>query len=369
MKNNREKSDRIKSLIEEFKPKETEYIKTDSTILDSILGDGSGVVRGSVNLISGPHGVGKNTVALHISRSFCNQDYKVLYLDVGGKLNKNVLDSMGLIDYIKEPKKFVGRYDSDEENSGGEFILENIQTFSRLDETLEGLFDEDKYIDLIVVDSITSLLPERMVGNPVKDASFREYARITIIFLLKYKALFAKKGITVLLLSNLKKIKNKDGYYYKESYSVRYHVDCSVSMDYLSEKTSGRNNNQEVVREIQCKSSRRAKSFDKEKIHIIFGEGVIGGTIMGFINNKDNRIYIKKRDIREMNTIPILIDLGIIDAEFGKEYDAYYIDDKDEESIIGKVYFNKGSDEEYYVTYCPLKGNKYLFNTRDLTVR
>ena len=166
----------------------TEFVRSGSVVIDALLG--GGIPRGTIISWSAENGCGKSTGALHISRQYCYYGHKVVYLDYEHGINESQLKGERLMEYLYSP-----------ENPSGTFYLFQPQTYKDAEKILDTTMGD---IDLFVIDSITSVLPEKMKEASSEDVQIGVDARIMSQFLRKYKAEVARTGCTWLLINQMR---------------------------------------------------------------------------------------------------------------------------------------------------------------------
>ena len=181
---------KVKDLSKKYKSiGKAEFIRSGSVVLDAILG--GGIPKGVFILWSAENGCGKSTGALHISRTYCMQGKRVLYLDYEGGVNENQLDSMGLKSYL---------YDTDT-NPDGLFYLYQVQTYKDAETILDEIMSE---VDLVVIDSMTAILTEKVKGASSEDVLPGIDSRVMSTFLKKYKADAVRNGTTWIMINQMR---------------------------------------------------------------------------------------------------------------------------------------------------------------------
>lgn len=168
---------------------EAEFTRSGSVVLDAILG--GGIPKGVFILWSAENGCGKSTGSLHISKIYCMQDKKVLYLDYEGGVNKSQLDGMGLSKYKYDPIT----------NPNGNFYLFQVQTYKDAEKILDEIMTD---MDLVVIDSATAMLTEKVKGSSSEDVLPGQDSRVMSVFLKKYKAEAVRNGVSWIIINQMR---------------------------------------------------------------------------------------------------------------------------------------------------------------------
>lgn len=166
-----------------------EFTKSGSVVFDALLG--GGIPKGVFILWSAENGCGKSTGALHISKSYCVQGKKVLYLDYEAGVNHAQLNTMGLLSYLYDPKT----------NPDGQFFMYQVQTYKDAERILDEIMP---MVDLVVIDSMTAILTEKVKGASSEDVLPGQDSRVMSIFLKKYKAEAVRNGVTWIMINQMR---------------------------------------------------------------------------------------------------------------------------------------------------------------------
>lgn len=166
-----------------------EFVRSGSVALDAVLG--GGIPRGTIITWASDSGCGKTTGALHISRVYCMQGKKVLYLDYEHGVNDSQIKGMGLDAFL---------YDG-VANPDGTFVLYQVQTYRDGEKILNSIMDS---VDLVIIDSITAVLTENVRDRSVEDVTIGVDARAQSAFLRKYKADVNRYGCTWILINQMR---------------------------------------------------------------------------------------------------------------------------------------------------------------------
>lgn len=160
---------------------ETLFYPSGSVIFDAVLG--GGIPAGTYIELASESGLGKTTASLHFCKMVCSIGKGAIYLDYEQAVNKSQLDGIGLSEYKDES-----------------FFLYQPVTYKDGEEIINKLADEED-LAYIVVDSITSMLPESMRDKSVENIQPALQARLASKFLLKYKYLARKNNVTFIFIN------------------------------------------------------------------------------------------------------------------------------------------------------------------------
>ena len=164
---------------------EPEFIKTGSPIMDALLGGGLPV--GKMIMCSSDSGLGKTTTLLHICKAAIAQGKSVLYIDAEGGVNESQLEGIGLLEHLNS-----------DDNPDGKFVMFQISQFADIEYILNQLIAS---VDLIGLDSITSMLPKKLADASVEETTVGVHARLVSLFLQKYKGVSTRYNTTWFILN------------------------------------------------------------------------------------------------------------------------------------------------------------------------
>lgn len=247
---------------------EASYINSGSVIFDQVLSEGKGLPVGTWIQITSESGCGKTHLVLHVAKAMCIRGKKVVYLDDEKGVNPSQLKGIGLDKYL-----------------GTQFFLFPISTFEEAEEVLDGVI-EDPDIGLIVIDSITGLIPEKMIENSVASCEPGLQARYASTFLVKYRTKISRteaKPTVILVNQQRTKISFRGITTVGEAggNAQKYYTDIRLMMkeDKALEKTIDTMEGKKSVKYgsnalIWATKNRHAAPFVQGMLTIIFGKGV-----------------------------------------------------------------------------------------------
>lgn len=219
----------LKKLITEINQTNKEkhhVIPTNIKSLDYILGGGL-ELGGKVQFVA-ESSTGKSTIALQISKSFCERGLNVLYVDTENSITKELLKSTECY-----------KYNANEDENLGEFVLLKESDFDTVSNYLDKCL-KSKYFKLIVIDSLAS-----MVSNCYTDLdSSKDVKSLTNnntnyesrplnLFINKYSNLANKYNVAILYVNQYRnKVDPKNGTILKEfgNKIVKYNSDIILKI-------------------------------------------------------------------------------------------------------------------------------------------
>lgn len=264
----------IKKLSSEYHSLDAqEFVKSGSVVLDSILG--GGIPRGVFILLSSDSGLGKSTGALHVSKAYCIQNKRVLYLDFESGVNLAQLNSMGLAKFRYDPVT----------NPDGNFFLFQIQTFREADKILDELVEN---VDLVVIDSATAILTEKVKESSSEDVLPGIDSRVMATFLKRHKSTSTRAGTSWIIVNQLRtKIAMGYGQQTAEveagGKALKFYPDIRLTMKKAYKGTLERTEQTAVgeqkvpfgaICEIKAVKNRYERPEIPLKLAIIFGKGI-----------------------------------------------------------------------------------------------
>jgi recombination protein RecA len=265
-------ADKVNKLAKTYRSvDEPNFIKTGSLVMDALLG--GGVPEGCFILWSSQSGIGKSTGSLFIARSFCMQGKKVLYLDFEGGVNKSQLVGIGLAKYKYDEKL----------NPTGTFFVYQVHTFTDAETFLDELIED---MDLVVIDSVTAMLPSKLIEKSVEDVQPGIQARIMAGLLLKYKARSMKNSTSWIMINQVRMHIRFVGQTTEEEAggnALKFYSDYRLLM---KEQYKGKLEKEEKtakglvkvpygsLNDIWCLKSRYSRPFIPLTLAVTFGKGI-----------------------------------------------------------------------------------------------
>lgn len=176
----------FKGDVSQFLKKPVEVIKTGIMGFDDLFTKEGGIPKGKFIEITSASGLGKTSLCLYAMRKLCEQGYKVVYMDFEDGVEDPSVESFGLTPYL-----------------GKEFLLYNPLTYRGTEMVLNTYMD-DPSVAIIVIDSISAILPESMgdFTESIEDSNEKAVkAKLDKALLLKYKARLSRSGKSVIFIT------------------------------------------------------------------------------------------------------------------------------------------------------------------------
>jgi len=171
-------------------PADTNQTKMDtgSIVLNEMLK--GGMAAGHFYEFVSKSGLGKTTMSLTVAKAFIKQGKTVVFLDFEKALNDDLIEGCGLMPYL-----------------GKSFIVHKAATFADAEQLLE-TYCLHPQVALVIVDSITAVLPSKVMEMAIEDIEPALRARMESQFLAKYKT-FASATNTSFIFINQMRMKLK----------------------------------------------------------------------------------------------------------------------------------------------------------------
>ena len=349
-----EKKEKIKSLEEisfSLGSREIEYVLTGIPPFDSILSDGKGIPLGKFIEITSPTSVGKSTLVLYTCLKLCAKGIGVAYLDAEQGVNELMLKSTGLEKYLFSVN-----------NPEGLFYLFTEETYNANETIIQSVLLDDR-IKLIVIDSITSLVPSKMMEGSVEDATIGVKARLDSAFLMKYKGPVAKAQKTIIFINqfrtkiDIKRPQNTrkgsaGGNAFEHYMDIRFEMSIATKME-RTEKTMLGDETLVYGHEVNIWAfkNRLVRHDVKVRLPIVFGKGVSMLMLyadylnhLGIIKQAGSYFKIDFGESASVDAINVQGRVGLYNwvrenmdfvGEYFKNNDLFYLIDESKEETDG----------------------------------
>lgn len=253
-----------------FGPSPYSFLKTNILPIDIILG--GGIPRGSVIEVASKSGLGKSTLMAHIAKNLCKNNHVVEWWDYEHCLTDGLKESIGIRKNLADMEGF----------HHSELI-----TYGDAEEFVEYLSSNETYPDLIVIDSDTAMLPDRMADKSILEQEIGLKARMSSNFLQKYKGWARKHNVTFVFISQMRVKSHGSGRYLtfvEESASgnaLKFYADIRLEMkkkEDLKRKEITIEGEKEIVYGVEsiiwAVKNKHVRSHVELSLPIIFGKGV-----------------------------------------------------------------------------------------------
>lgn len=236
----------------------TPLVPTDSLSLDKLFG--GGFPLGKYVQLYSPPGIGKTTVAVWIAVALAERGYKTLFLDVENALEDSLVVGCGGEKHLE---------------SGMIRVIRQAYTFEHLQEVVDSVLRAAEH-SMLVLDSITAVLPSKLLEVSVEDVQPGLKARLEGAFLQKFKAAFRENECSLMLLNQMRtKLNFRRGSSLGASGSNALHFfsDVTISMRRAQFIVEGGQRVGSTVTAVAEKNKRVAPYFEYP-LHVVFGRGI-----------------------------------------------------------------------------------------------
>ena len=177
------------SALKAFAFQQKEKKPTGIDPLDTVLKNGP--EEGDLIALASKQGGGKSTMLLQLSRIYIEEyGMKVAYIDVERGVKQEILENMGLIPHMQD---------------GSFFITNRVSTYSEIQEVLDEILASEEEWGMLVIDSITALVPTKMLEVEVESQQMALKARAMTAFIDKYRGALANKHIITWMIVQYRK--------------------------------------------------------------------------------------------------------------------------------------------------------------------
>lgn len=245
-------------------------ISTGCVSLDYITGIG-GIPRGRIVEIFGGESSGKTTLALHLTRSAQKNDGKVAYIDTENALDVKYAKNLGVD--LDRKRFFLTQPES------GEEALNQVIDYAK-----------SKLVDLIIVDSVAGLTPQKELDGEMQNEQMGLMARMIGKGMRKLKSIVKKNKCAIVMINQTRekigimfgdKVDTPGGKSLKFFSSMRLQIG-RLSTFKIAGKATGN------VVKVTIKKNKCAAPFGTTEFHVLYGIGIDKNEdVVNFlINNK-----------------------------------------------------------------------------------
>ena len=244
---------------------EYDVISTGSIGFDHITLGVGGFVKGKMYELMGWEGTGKSTICGHVVAECQKKGGTVLYIDGEHAVDKKYFEALG----VDTKKMLIAQPSCGEE--GFNIAMEMINTGE---------------IDLIIIDSDSSLIPKKVLDGEVGDSSIGKKALLNSNAYPKLKTALSDHNVCVIVISQYRE---KIGVMFgnptttQGGHALKYYTDCRVEVSRSLAKegdvTYGN------ITKVKAVKNKMNPPYRNCQFEIVYGEGIDKvGEIMELLN-------------------------------------------------------------------------------------
>jgi recombination protein RecA len=242
-----------------------DVISTGSIGFDYITLGVGGFVKGKMYELMGWEGTGKSTICGHVVAECQKKGGTVLYIDGEHAVDKNYFEALG----VDTQKLLIAQPSCGEE--GFNIAMEMINTGD---------------IDLVIIDSDSSLIPKKQLDGDVGDSTIGYKARLNSNAYPKLKTALSKHDVCLIVISQYRE---KIGVMFgnptttQGGHALKFYTDCRVEVSRSLAKegdvTYGN------ITKVKATKNKMNPPYRQAQFEIVYGEGIDRiGEIMELLN-------------------------------------------------------------------------------------
>lgn len=233
---------------------EYDAISTGSIGFDYITLGTGGFVKGKLYELMGWEGTGKSTICGHAAAECQKAGGTVLYIDGEHAVDKNYFEALG----VDTKKMLIAQPSCGEE--GFNIAMEMINTGS---------------IDLIIIDSDSSLIPKKVLDGEVGDSAIGKKAVLNSNAYPKLKTALAANNVCVIVISQYRE---KIGMMFgnptttQGGHALKFYSDVRIEVS----KTGAKDGDVQYgnVTKVKCTKNKMSPPFRLSQFEIVYGMGI-----------------------------------------------------------------------------------------------
>jgi recombination protein RecA len=231
-----------------------DLISTGSIGFDHITLGIGGFAKGKLYELRGWEGTGKSTICGHAVTECQKQGGKVLYIDGEYAVDKNYFQQLG----VDTTKMLIAQPTCGEE--GFNIAMEMINTGE---------------LDLVVIDSDSSLIPKKMLDGEVGDSTIGKKALLNSNAYPKLKGALSKHNVCVIVISQYRE---KIGVMFgnptttQGGHALKFYSDCIIELT----KSAAKEGDQQYgnLTKIKTIKNKMFPPYRKSEFEIVYGLGI-----------------------------------------------------------------------------------------------
>ena len=231
-----------------------DVISTGSIGFDYITLGIGGFVKGKMYELMGWEGSGKSTICGHVVAECQKKGGVVLYIDGEHAVDKHYFEALG----VDTEKMLIAQPSCGEE--GFNIAMEMIETGT---------------IDLVIIDSDSSLIPKKVLDGEVGDSSIGKKALLNSNAYPKLKGALSRHNVCVIVISQYRE---KIGVMFgnptttQGGHALKFYTDCRIEVSKSLAKDGDVNYGN--ITKVKCVKNKMSPPYKLANFEIVYGVGI-----------------------------------------------------------------------------------------------